>query len=174
MELQMYVEFNLATSIKLCWWPEVSGRLPAGLLRDARIHSQTQIFKTENIFPSSFGSGIIAKETSAANSAFLFLHWRKHKAKTVSSKGGTQHGNMRRPQMPRIWHPAGEAHGPSQHPSPGTAQSPGDGWGLEQEAEPPIPGSSPLLPLWQWATPGITAVSLQRWSHNLKAELGYF
>lgn len=139
----MYVEFNLATRIESCWWPEVSGRLPAGLLKDARIHSQTQIFKTQNIFPSSFGSGLIAKETNAANSAFLFLHWRKHKAKPVSNKGGTRHGNTRRPQMPRIWHLAEEAHGPSQHPPPGTARGCGDGQRWEQEAEPPISVCSP-------------------------------
>lgn len=88
MELQMYLEFNLATRIKLCWWPELSGQwFPAGLLRDARIHSQ--IFKTQNIFATSFGSGITAKKTSAANSAFLSLHWRKCKAKTVSNRGGS-------------------------------------------------------------------------------------
>lgn len=39
---------------------------------------------------------------------------------------------------------------------------------------PLIPESSPFLPLWQWGKPGITAVALQGWSHNLKAELGYF
>lgn len=60
----------------------ITGRLPDGLLRDVRIHFQTWIFKTYNIFPASSGSGIIAKETGAATSAFLFLYWMKHELKT--------------------------------------------------------------------------------------------
>lgn len=46
-----------------------------------RSHFQTRIFKIPNIFPTSFGSGIIARETGAAHSAFLFLYWMKHELK---------------------------------------------------------------------------------------------
>lgn len=60
----------------------IMGRLPARLLRDDRIKSQTWIFKTHNIFPTSFGSGTIAKETGAIISVFLCLYWMKHELKT--------------------------------------------------------------------------------------------
>lgn len=58
-----------------------AGRLRAWLLRDVRIHFQAWVLKTHSIFPTSFGSEIIAKETSATNSAFLFLYWVKHELK---------------------------------------------------------------------------------------------
>lgn len=46
-----------------------------------RIHFQAWILKTRSIFPTSLGSEIIAKETSATNSAFSFLCWMKHELK---------------------------------------------------------------------------------------------
>lgn len=74
---------------------------------------------------------------------FCFSTGGSTRQKQPATRVGPSMGNMRRPQIPWIWHPTGEAHGASQYPPPGTAQSRGDGRGLEQEAEPPILGSSP-------------------------------
>lgn len=78
----------------------IAGRLPAGLLGDVRIHFQPRIFNTCHIFPSSSGSRIIAKETGAANSAFVFLYWMKQELKMGRGKQGRNPAwEMRRLQM---------------------------------------------------------------------------
>lgn len=81
----------------------VAGRLPAGLLRDVRIPLRTGIFKTHRILPTPRGSGTIAKETGAANSAFLLLCWMKHELKTGRRQTrGIRHGKMGNPQIPLL------------------------------------------------------------------------
>lgn len=86
----------------------------AGLLRDLRIRFQTGIFKAHNVFPTSSGSGIIAKETGATNSAFLFPYWMKHELKMGRKQRNPAWKNER--TAITTWtkrDPAGEAHGVS-------------------------------------------------------------
>ena len=90
-----------------------AGRLPAGLLRDVRIHFQTRISKPHNIFPTSFGSGITAKEIGTANSAFSFLYWMKPELKTGRWQT-TEESSMEKREDHKYYlrrrHPTGEAH----------------------------------------------------------------